>query len=247
MKRWITAVLAAAAGSQVIVAGAILGGSTAKPAAIASAAAIAAAVGWAWPVAGRRRAVEAEEIVRAAAAQPGRAALAIVRTPEGESLADLSDRGPALLVFVRHAGCCFCREAISDLAAARPRLEAAGICTVIVHRSSDQGMRRILERYKIRNVALVRDSGGRLYRAFGLRRGTSAQIVGPALWGRGIQAALLEGHGVAAPESDPWQMPGVFLVHRGRILSRFYHRSSADRPDYAAVCASGLQALRQAG
>lgn len=243
MTRWMRSVLAAAAGSQVILAGAILGGGTVKPAALASTAALAAIAGWTWRLGDKRHEKEAEDIIRTAAVQPGRAALDKIRTPAGESLAEVSDRRPVLLVFVRHAGCCFCREAISDLAAMRPKLDSAGVAPVIVHRSSDPGMRRILHRYNLSNVALVRDPDGRLYRAFGLRRGSVSQVIGPAVWLRGVQAALLRRHGIAAPDSDPWQMPGVFLVHRGRIMARFYHRTPADRPDYSLFCDCALRAL----
>ena len=36
-------------------------------------------------------------------------------------------------------------------------------------------------------------------------------------------------------EGDGTQMPGVFLIHRGRVLHRFIHANAADRPDYAAL------------
>lgn len=249
MKRWMKAVLAAAAGGQVVAAGALwLHGNPAAPAAIVSAAAIGGVLGLVLPAAARdRRGRDAEDIVRAAAAQPGRAALAAVRMAGGDSLASLSDGRPVLLVFVRHAGCCFCREAVSDLAAAQSRLEAAGISIALVHRSSDASLRRLLRRYKLAGIALIQDEGGRLYRAFGLKRGTRSQVLGPAVWMRGIQAAVLEGHGAAAPNGDPWQMPGIFLLYRRRILAVFYHRHASDRPDYVRFCVAGLRNWFQTG
>jgi hypothetical protein len=30
-------------------------------------------------------------------------------------------------------------------------------------------------------------------------------------------------------------MPGTFLIHRGKVLLRFEHRDSADKPDYVGL------------
>jgi hypothetical protein len=34
---------------------------------------------------------------------------------------------------------------------------------------------------------------------------------------------------------DGLQMPGVFLLHRGKVLREFRHESAADRPDYVTL------------
>ena len=39
-----------------------------------------------------------------------------IRTEDGVSLADLSATAPVLLIFLRHSGCTFCRQTLSDLA-----------------------------------------------------------------------------------------------------------------------------------
>ena len=39
------------------------------------------------------------------------------RTQQGSTLLELSKQAPVLLVFLRHTGCTFCREALADLAA----------------------------------------------------------------------------------------------------------------------------------
>ena len=40
---------------------------------------------------------------------------------------------PVLVVLLRSFGCTFCREAMSDVAAAKPRLDAAGVRVAFVH------------------------------------------------------------------------------------------------------------------
>lgn len=92
----------------------------------------------------------------------------------------------------------------------------------------------IFAQFELERESRVSDTQKVLYSAFGLGKGNIGQLVGPRVWGRGV-AALLRGHGVGKPEGDTLQMPGVFVVHRGRILDRFVHETVADRPDYAAL------------
>ena len=63
-------------------------------------------------------------------------AMRTVRSHRGASLSGLSDGRRVLVVFLRHAGCTFCREAMADLAAQRPAFEAVGIQLAIVHMGS---------------------------------------------------------------------------------------------------------------
>src|SRR5262249_10372684 len=58
------------------------------------------------------------------------------KTPTGESLWDLSHRQPLLVVFVRHAGCTFCREAVGDVGRQSDVIQQAGVRPVIVHMGS---------------------------------------------------------------------------------------------------------------
>ena len=46
-----------------------------------------------------------------------------IPTSTGESLSEVAEKQPVLLVFLRHFGCSFCREAISDLSKLKKRLE----------------------------------------------------------------------------------------------------------------------------
>lgn len=151
------------------------------------------------------------------------------------SLDSLSREGPVLVVFLRHFGCTFCREALADLAAVRERLAADGVRPVVVHMSDEARAREFLDGYGLADVARISDPERVLYRAFDLRRGGLGQLFGAKVWWRGLRAGLLDGHGVGALDGDGFQMPGAFLVRDGRILRRFAHRSAADRPDYCEL------------
>jgi hypothetical protein len=67
-----------------------------------------------------------------------------------------------------------------------------------------------------------------------LRRGKVSQLLGLSVWWRGLKS-FLAGHRPGALEGDGTQMPGVFLIHQGRVVRRFIHANAADRPDYAAL------------
>lgn len=97
---------------------------------------------------------------------------------------------------------------------------------------SDAEAEAFLARYGLPDVARVSDPERVLYRAFELKRGSIAQVLGLSVIWRGIQAVLFEGHGLGRLVGDGWQMPGVFLVDKGQIVRSFRHRSIADRPVY---------------
>jgi hypothetical protein len=152
-------------------------------------------------------------------------------TQQGPSVAELSSGRDVLLVMLRHTGCTFCREAISDIAAQRSSLAASGIQPVLVHMSSEKDFAVFAARYGMEDVPAVSDPDRRLYRGLGLKRGTLSQLFGPKVWWRGLKAAM-QGHGIGALAGDGLQMPGAFRVRDGKIKVRYIHSSAADRPDY---------------
>lgn len=191
----------------------------------------------------RSLALMARAALRGAADQTNPASLSMttvrVRTPADTTpettLADLSARAPVLVVFLRHLGCTFCREALADLRAQRPALTRAGVTICLVHMVDDAKAGATFERYGLGDVARVSDPDKALYRAFDLARGSLSQLFGPRLWLRGIGAGLLRGHLVGPLAGDGLQMPGAFLVHRGRVVRAFRHEDAADRPDYCEL------------
>jgi peroxiredoxin len=142
---------------------------------------------------------------------------------------------PVLLVFLRHVGCTFCREALSDLSRKRADIEATGTQIILVHMGREQAAEQILSKYKLLDIPRVSDPKLSLYEAFGLERGSMAQLFGPKVWLRGFRAGLAGNHGLGTPEGDVAQMPGVFLLFHGETLKSYRHQSAADRPDYLAM------------
>jgi peroxiredoxin len=169
-----------------------------------------------------------------------------VKTNTGISLLELSKRQPVLLVFLRHTGCPFCRETLSNIAQEKQKLEAGGNQLVFVHMGSEQHAKRTFSKYALQDVPRVSDPKRTLYRAFGLGRGGPWQILGPPIWWRAVVANLRYGQSLVEP-GDYFQMPGMFLVFHGHIVRSFLHQTVADRPDYLSFVrmtgATGSEAL----
>ena len=182
-------------------------------------------------------------LIGAARAEQTRRALAL---PEGEpreaggrTFAELTGEGRWLAVFLRHAGCTFCREALADVAAAREQLRREGVEPVFIHMGEDADRAEAMfARYGLSDSPAFADPGGVLYRRFGLGVGGAAEMFGPGVWGRGVRA-FLEGHGVGKLEGNGFQMPGVFLIEDGRVVAARRAETAGDRPDYAAMCTAG--------
>ncbi len=160
----------------------------------------------------------------------------------GKTLAQMAEEAPVLLIFLRFFGCSFCREALADIAKTRQRLEKKGVQIVFVHMSpSKETAEKFFRKYRLAPVEHISDPEKRYYRAFGLGRGTPAQLFGLMNWIRGFQAAVLEGHGVAFHSDelgDGFQMPGVFLIYKGQIRSSYIHEHAWDRPNYLSIVES---------
>ena len=150
----------------------------------------------------------------------------------GESLRALSEQSPLLVVFLRHLGCTFCREAVADIARQRETIEADGtrICFVYMPETDKNGnarpevAERFFEKYGVGDVHRIADPDQHLYKAFELRRGFLATVFGLHMVGKLV--------------GDGFQMPGVFLLRNGRIEKAFRHQTAADRPDYCELASA---------
>lgn len=156
-------------------------------------------------------------------------------TNDGVSVAEWSRRSPVLVVFLRHFGCTFCREALADLRAGRGGIERSGTRLLLVHMADDDLAAKFLSEYGLDDVTRVSDPGAALYRACGLERGTMGQILGWRVWWRGVTALVAGRHGIGRLVGDGLQMPGVFLLREGRVVRSFRHRHAGERPAYGAL------------
>ncbi|AEE48765.1 SelL-related redox protein [Haliscomenobacter hydrossis] len=153
-------------------------------------------------------------------------------TSSGESLRVTADKAPVLLVFLRHFGCVFCREALADISKRRKEIESTGTRIVFVHMTDNDIAERYFTRYDLGNAIHISDPECTFYRAFGLMKGNFNQLFGLHSWIRGFSAGVVAGHGAGPQLGDGFQMPGVFVIQNGEIRESFIHSLSSDRPDY---------------
>lgn len=160
--------------------------------------------------------------------------LAAMPLSDGRSVLDASRTRPVMLVFLRHMGCTFCREAMADLGRIRSELEGV-VLPVLVHMSEPARAQATFAKYGLEGIEQISDPSRRFYRGIGLARGGLLQLFGPSNWIRGIQAGLLDGHLVGMLEGDGFQMPGVFILRDGRVVHAMHHATAGERPEYLAL------------
>jgi peroxiredoxin len=153
----------------------------------------------------------------------------------GQTLAALAER-PLFLVFLRHFGCTFCREAVADLSEKRQAIEAKGAPLALVHLGTEEKAQWFFKPYGLLDVPRLSDPEGHLYQAFGLLRAELRQYLNSESILRMLNA-WFRGHFVGFPAGDIERMPGAFLINRGEIQKAFRHKLVSDRPDYLALAA----------
>lgn len=158
-----------------------------------------------------------------------------LRTNQGGSLDDLAIQQPQLVLFLRHAGCTFCREALDDLSQQRAAIEESGCGIVLVHMGDNNRDADVFDKYSLGDVPRIADPECRLYRQFGLDLGTFPELLGPRVWMRGLAAGVLNGHGIGRLQGNGFQMPGAYIYHCAQIRGGVQHEEASDRPNYAEL------------
>ncbi|MEZ5038377.1 MAG: SelL-related redox protein [Saprospiraceae bacterium] len=158
-----------------------------------------------------------------------------MQTSIGENLYDFSMKQAVMLVFLRHFGCTFCREALADISEKKEVLESMGAKLVFVHMAENEIAERYFSRYNLEGAIHISDVSCDFYRSFGLMKGTFTQLFGLQTWIRGFQAGVMDGHGIGSQLGDGFQMPGVFVIQDGEIKEAFIHKLASDRPDYEGL------------
>lgn len=154
-------------------------------------------------------------------------------TDQGNSIKELSIQSPVLLIFLRHFGCIFCREAMADISKIRDNIESQGVRIVFVHMADHETANKYFSEMNLKNIEHVSDPSCAIYNAFGLVKGSFNQLYGLKVWIRGIETKVKENTSFSLQQiGDGLQMPGVFYILNGEIKQEFVHSRISDRPDY---------------
>jgi hypothetical protein len=146
----------------------------------------------------------------------------------GQGLAEISRSRDVLVVFLRHAGCTFCRETLDELSKRRKEWTAKKIQPIVVHMGSPDEGSAMMARWGLSDIPHISDPECRLFQAYHLPRGTFGQLFGLRVWIEGFRAAILKGYGFGKLVGDGFQMSGACLIRDGRIVSAAPSRDAAD-------------------
>jgi peroxiredoxin len=166
-------------------------------------------------------------------------ALTSIHTESGASLLSLVEASPVLLVFLRHFGCSFCRQAISDVADLKSELDRRGVRPVFVHLGTPERAKPFFDYYGIGDVERVSDPEAVVYQlpVFALPRMHPAlTLLQPSVWIGWLKGSIFK-HGIGAIKEDGHQMQGIFFLKGPKIVRQFRYRTIADEPNYLKLVA----------
>ena len=156
------------------------------------------------------------------------------RAESGRSLLELVDESPVLLIFLRHFGCAFCRQALDQVAKTRTQIAARGVQPVFVHLGTPERAKLYFDYYQLSDVERVGNPDASLYQhpVFALgRMNVYLNLLSMKVW-KGWLSGALRKYGLGRIQEDGDQMPGVFFLKDRRIVRGFRYESIADEPDY---------------
>ncbi len=166
-------------------------------------------------------------------------ALQQMKTNKGVLLQEHSFNQPVLIVFLRPFGCIFCMEAMQDLSNQRDYIESSGVEICCVHMATASVAEQYFEEYGLNLISHVSDPNCSIYESFGLLKGNFNQLYGLKVWMRTAQLAIQDLRRLRMKQiGDGFQMPGVFLVYKGQVVSQYIHSKTSDRPDYKNIIGS---------
>jgi hypothetical protein len=183
---------------------------------------------WLWPFYNILQSAYAEILEEDSPAKQFSDLVRFVRTSKGKTLLELSNEQNVLLVFVRHFGCTFCRETVSEIAKIESAIIGRKLTVVFVHMSDPAYGDVFFSKYYDHPVHHISDPSRALYKSLNLRRGTINQLLGPMAWVRGIYAGIFKGHGLGEFEGDSMQLGGIFILSKGQIIFEKKAKTSYD-------------------
>ena len=154
---------------------------------------------------------------------------------DGTKLDSVGDTRNLLFILVRHEGCTFCREAISQLSRYSSQITNAGFEPVLIHMGSQDSSQSLRKTYSLGDITIISDPKRTFYEAFSLHRGTWWQLFGPRIWWRGFIAGILKGHGVGRLVGDGFQLGGVFQLRKGILRPVHIAKDAADVEDWPNI------------
>jgi peroxiredoxin len=163
---------------------------------------------------------------------------ATVLAPEGGSvrLGDLWSDRPAVLVWLRHFGCLFCKEQTAEFRARNEDIESAGARLAFVGNGGRRHALGFRDEF-CPDCTLLTDPKLTTYKLIGARGGL-VNTLGPQAWGAGIRA-FLGGARQQKTQGHPFQQGGVLVITPGDTIAYAYlSKAAGDHPRVDDVIAA---------
>jgi peroxiredoxin len=158
-----------------------------------------------------------------------------IESQMGQTVVQASMKRPLMLVFLRHAGCTFCRQTLSDLQLNRDEILGLGVEVALVHMGSPMEGTTMLSKYELDFFHRFSDPQCKLYHRFGFERGTFKQLFSPSVIWRGIKAGIFGGHGIGKVQGDSFQLPGVVVIYQQKAILAFPVENASQRFDFLEI------------
>ena len=143
---------------------------------------------------------------------------------------------PAVIVWLRHFGCVFCREQVAEIRANRAAIEALGGGIAFVGNGGPRYAKAFKESFAP-DVTVLTDPDLRSYRTIGARSGI-LKTIGPQAWKAGIRA-LRSGARQTSVKGHPYQQGAVMVLTPGdHIVYSYLSRVAGDHPSVSSVLAA---------
>lgn len=167
-------------------------------------------------------------------------------TNEGETVYKISFQKPVFLVFLRHFGCVFCQEALSDLSEMLDNIRDKNVRLIMVHMAEAGLAEKYFGKFNLKKVSHISDTELTYYTHFGLTKGKFSQLYGLSTWMRSFsirsKGYKLE---LAKQLGDATQMPGIYTLYEGEIIDSYIHRRASDKPDYDNLLQRATDRIRK--
>ena len=151
-------------------------------------------------------------------------------------LAEILNSAVGALVFLRHFGCVFCREQLTELGKTDSPITFVG-------RGTPDDARKL--RGEIGFIRpMICDIQGRLFEEAGCAQGKLSQLGGLPTVKSGLRA-LSKGNRFHRPQTDPRQLGGTLVIQpNGEIMWRYMSKFAGDHPTLGQIQTAVEQAKR---
>ena len=134
-------------------------------------------------------------------------------TAKPVSLGELWQQQPLVVALVRHFGCPFCHEQISDLETVQCRLQQLGMRVIVLGNGNPTDAASFQSKHP--SFEVFTDPSRRVYRLLGMKH-TVFGTIGPEAT-RHLLRAWRSGFRFSGVRGDAWQQGGVALFVAGRV------------------------------